>query len=166
MGKRKSKFGQGLALIVHILVLTAYFVNKLCILPPEEFSLLPSKGPTLCMHIQDAWQVELTKGVWVCTHIDCENNQCVQQQSRYSVCACISEVYTSFSDGQRDCTHPECTNYDTNINHHNLSLVRLPWHYSLVHKTTCPLLPDNSLYDELRKASITANTAVTVSVTL
>ena len=32
-----------------------------------------------------------------------------------SMCACNSEVYTSFSDGQRDHTHPECTNYNTNI---------------------------------------------------
>ena len=27
--------------------------GKLCTVPPEGFSLLPSKGPTLCMHIQD-----------------------------------------------------------------------------------------------------------------
>ena len=41
-----------------------------------------------------------------------------------SMCACNSEVYTSFSDGQRDHTHPECTNYNTNINDHDLPPVQ------------------------------------------
>ena len=37
-----------------------------------------------------------------------------------SMCTCSSEVNTSFSAGQRDITQPECTNYDTNINYHDL----------------------------------------------
>ena len=41
-----------------------------------------------------------------------------------SMCSCSSEVNTSFSDGQTDTTQPECTNYDTNMNYHDLPLVQ------------------------------------------
>ena len=90
-----------------------------------------------------------------------------------SMCTCSSEVNTSFSaDGQRDTTQPECINYDTNINYHNLPLVQEQGYPDIIHlstkygETACSLSMDNSLYGELRKASATAYTAVTISVTL
>ena len=89
-----------------------------------------------------------------------------------SMCACDSEVYGSFSDGQGDTTHPECFNYDTNINDHDLPLVQEQGYPDIIHlstkngETACSLLMDNSLYGELQKASTTAYTAVTISITL
>ena len=89
-----------------------------------------------------------------------------------SMCACNSEVYTSFSDGQSDNTHPECTNYDTSINDHDLPLVREQGYPDVIHLSTknqgtaCSLLMDSSLYGEMRKASATAYTAVTIFITL
>ena len=89
-----------------------------------------------------------------------------------SMCACNSEIIVSFSDGQRDTAHPECTNYDTNVNHHNLPLIKEQGYPDTIHlstknvETTCPLLTDKSLHGELQKASITAYTAITISITL
>ena len=86
-----------------------------------------------------------------------------------SVCTCNSEVVTSFTDGQIGPTHSD---YDTNANSYDLPLVQelgYPDTIQLFTKggeATCPrLMSDNTLYDELRKTSIVANTAVTISVT-
>ena len=89
-----------------------------------------------------------------------------------SMCTCSSEVNISFSDGQRDATQPECTNYDTNMNFHDLALVQEKGYPDIIHlstknwETTCSLSTDNSLYDGLRKASATSYTALTISITL
>ena len=89
-----------------------------------------------------------------------------------SMCTCSSEVNISFSAGQRDTTQPECTNYDTNIDYHNLPLVQEQGYPDIIHlstvnlETTCSRSTDNSLYGELRRASATAYTAVTISVTV
>ncbi len=91
-----------------------------------------------------------------------------------SMCTCSSEVNTSFPAGQRDTTQPECTNYDTNINYHDLPLVQEQGYPNVIHlstknwETTCSRdrSTDNSLYGELRRASATAYTAVTISATL
>ena len=91
-----------------------------------------------------------------------------------SICSCDSEVKTSFPDtyGQIDPTNSLCTNYDTTINYHDLPLVHEQGYPNTIQlsrsgEATCPLLTsDNSLHGELRKTSIVANTAVTISVTL
>ena len=90
-----------------------------------------------------------------------------------SICACNSEVVTSFSDDQRDPTHSECTNYDTSINSYDLPFAQEQGYPDSIQLSTrsdgatCPrLMSDNTLYGELRKTSIVANTAITISVTL
>ena len=86
-----------------------------------------------------------------------------------SMCTCSSEVNTSFSTGQSDTTQPECTNYDTNINYHDLPLIQ---EHDIIHlsteilETTCSHSKENSLYGELQRASATAYAAVTVSITV
>ena len=89
-----------------------------------------------------------------------------------SMCTCSSEVNTSLTGGQRDATQPECTNYDTNINYHDLPLIQEQGYPDIIHlstknwETTCSRSTENSLYGELRRASATAYTAVTISVTV
>ena len=94
-----------------------------------------------------------------------------------SMCTCSSEVNTSLSAGQRDTTQPECTNYDTNINYHDLPLVQEQGYPDIIHLSaviTCShstafeviLSTDTSLYNELQRASATAYAAVTISVTV
>ena len=90
-----------------------------------------------------------------------------------SICACNSEVVTSFTDGQRDPAHSECTNYDINIKSYDLPVVQEQGYPDSIQlstrsgETTCSLLTkDNTLYGELRKTSIAAYSAVTLSVTL
>ena len=90
-----------------------------------------------------------------------------------SMCTCSSEVNTSFSDGKRDhTTQHECTNYDTNMNYHDLPLVQEQGYPDIIHlstkygETACSLSMESSLYGELRKASATAYTAITISITL
>jgi hypothetical protein len=89
-----------------------------------------------------------------------------------SMCTCSSEVNTSFPAGQRDTIQSECTNYDTNINYHDLPLVQEQGYPDIIHlstkywETSCSRSTENSLYGELRRASATAYTAVTISVTL
>jgi hypothetical protein len=89
-----------------------------------------------------------------------------------SMCTCSSEVNTSFPAGQGDTIQPECTNYDTNINYHDLPLVQEQGYPDIIHlstkywETSCSRSTENSLYGELRRASATAYTAVTISVTL
>ena len=89
-----------------------------------------------------------------------------------SMCTCSSVVNTSFSKGQKDTTQRECTNYDTSINEHDLPVIQEQDYPDITHlssknwEATCSLSMDSSLYGELRKASATAYTAVTISVTL
>jgi predicted outer membrane repeat protein len=91
-----------------------------------------------------------------------------------SMCTCSSEVNTSesFPAGQGDTIQPECTNYDANINYHDLPLVQEQGYPDIIHlstkywETSCSRSTENSLYGELRRASATAYTAVTISVTL
>ena len=89
-----------------------------------------------------------------------------------SMCTCSSEVNTSLSAGQSDTTQPECTNYDTNINYHDLPLIQEQGYPDIIHlstgnlETTCSHSMENSLYGELRRASATAYAAVTISVTV
>ena len=51
-----------------------------------------------------------------------------------SMCTCSSEVNTSLYVGQRDTTQPECTNYDTNINYHDLPLIQEQGYHTSVHR--------------------------------
>ena len=89
-----------------------------------------------------------------------------------SMCTCSSEVNTSLSAGKSDTTQPECTNYDTTINYHDLPLIQEQDYSDIIHlstenlETTCSRSEENSLYGELRRASATAYAAVTISVTV
>ena len=71
-----------------------------------------------------------------------------------------------------DTTQPEWTNYDTNINYHDLPLIQEQGYPDIIHlstgnlETTCSHSTKNSLYGELRRASATAYAAVTISVTV
>ena len=87
--------------------------------------------------------------------------------------ATVKLSLNSFSDGQRDPTHSECTNYDTSINSNDLPFAQEQGYPDSIQLSTrsdgatCPrLMSDNTLYGELRKTSIVANTAITISVTL
>ena len=55
-----------------------------------------------------------------------------------SMCTCSSEVNTSLyvAIGQSDATQPECTNYDTNINYHDLPLIQEQGYPDIIHLST------------------------------
>ena len=85
------------------------------------------------------------------------------------ISSCSSEVATSLPQGQRDHRYSFCTNYDSSVDHHDLTLAKehsLPSNVNLGITRVCFTSTSNGIRGKLQMAAAVSYTALTVSITL